>query len=156
MKKNIEKSAAPTRRPTTLAPVRVRMRKIENGTSGLVARSSIATKAAISANETGIKPSVWVEAPAGLGRGDQGVDEDREGSGDGDRAGDVEGAGLRLGAAFGGQAGGEGEGDQGDRDVAPEHPLPTEAVGEDAPEQDARRAAGTGDGSPDPERLVAL
>ena len=53
MKKNIEKSEAPTRMPTTLAPVRVRMRKIENGTSGLRERSSITTKAAKRTSESG-------------------------------------------------------------------------------------------------------
>ena len=45
MKKNIEKSEAPTRIPTTLAPVIVRRRKIEKGTSGARERRSIATKA---------------------------------------------------------------------------------------------------------------
>ncbi len=44
-----------------MAPVRVRMRKIENGTSGLLARSSIATKAAISSTESTIRPIVWVD-----------------------------------------------------------------------------------------------
>jgi hypothetical protein len=45
MKKNIEKSDAPMSRPTTFAPVSVRIRKIENGTSGERERSSIATNA---------------------------------------------------------------------------------------------------------------
>ena len=67
MKKNIENSEAPTRRPTTLAPVRVRMRKIENGTSGLRARSSIATNAASSTSESASRPIVWLEPqPASL------------------------------------------------------------------------------------------
>ena len=34
MKKNIENSGAPSRMPTTLAPVSVLMRKIRNGTRG--------------------------------------------------------------------------------------------------------------------------
>jgi hypothetical protein len=58
MKKNIENSEAPTSRPTTLAPVRVRIRKIEKGTSGLRARSSIATKVASRTSERAISPSV--------------------------------------------------------------------------------------------------
>src|SRR5919109_728908 len=61
MKKNIEKSDAPTRRPTTFAPVNVRRRKIRNGMSGAVDRSSIATKAASSAADSASSPIVWVE-----------------------------------------------------------------------------------------------
>ena len=47
-------------------------------------------------------------------------------------------------------------GGEGHRHVHPQHPFPAEAVGEDAAEQDARGAAGAGDGAPDAERLVAL
>ena len=61
MKKNIEKSAAPTSRPTTLAPVSVRIRKMRNGTSGAFERSSIAVKIANRAAETPSSPIVWVE-----------------------------------------------------------------------------------------------
>ena len=61
MKKNIEKSEAPTRRPTTLAPVTVRTRKIEKGTSGARERSSIATKAASRISAATIVPIVWTE-----------------------------------------------------------------------------------------------
>jgi hypothetical protein len=61
MKKNIENSDAPTRSPTTLAPVRVRRRKIPNGTSGACERSSVATKAAINVAESASNPSVCVE-----------------------------------------------------------------------------------------------
>ncbi len=43
-----------------------------------------------------------------------------------------------------------------DGHVDPEHPLPSEAVGEDAAEQDAGRAARACHRAPDPERLVAL
>ena len=47
-----------------LAPVRVRMRKIEKGTSGLRARSSIATKAASRTSDTAIRISVLRRPPA--------------------------------------------------------------------------------------------
>jgi hypothetical protein len=67
MKKNIENSEAPSSTPTTLAPVRVRSRKIVNGTSGFADRSSIATKAAISAADSASRPIVWVDPqPASL------------------------------------------------------------------------------------------
>ena len=52
---------APVRIPTTFAPVRVRLRKIENGISGEAERSSIATNAAISATEAASRPIVWPE-----------------------------------------------------------------------------------------------
>ncbi len=142
--------------PTTLAPVRVRMRKIENGTSGFGVRSSIVTKAANRARASAIRPSVCSRAPAGVGGVDQRIDEDRERGGDGDRAGDVEGTGLGLGPALGDQPRRQHQGDQGDRDVDPEHPLPAEPVGEDAAEQHTGGSAGAGHGTPDPERLVAL
>ena len=44
MKKNSENSDAPSRMPTTLAPVSVLMRKIRNGTRGACERSSIAER----------------------------------------------------------------------------------------------------------------
>jgi hypothetical protein len=95
-------------------------------------------------------------APAGAVGVDQRVDQGREPGGDGDGAGDVEGARPLLVAAFGDQARGEGEGDQAHRDVDPEHPLPAEPFGEDSAEEDARRAAGAGDRAPDAQRPVAL
>ena len=61
MKKNIENSEAPVSTPTTLAPVSVRMRKIENGTSGAAERRSIATNAASSATAAASRPIVWPE-----------------------------------------------------------------------------------------------
>ena len=61
MKKNIENRDPPTRSPTTLAPVRVRSRKMRNGISGACERRSIAMKAAISAAESPIRPSVCGE-----------------------------------------------------------------------------------------------
>src|SRR6478735_806922 len=61
MKKNIEKSDAPTRMPTTLAPVRVRIRKIEKGTRGLRERSSITRKAAKRAKEPASSDRVLVD-----------------------------------------------------------------------------------------------
>src|SRR5436190_6494393 len=66
MKKNIEKSDAPTSNPTTFAPVSVRSRKIPNGTSGSLERSSIATKAAKSTADTASNPIVWVEPQPAL------------------------------------------------------------------------------------------
>ncbi len=60
------------------------------------------------------------------------------------------------GAALSDQARRQREGDQADRHVHPQHPLPAEAVGEDAAEQDAGGAAGSGDRAPDAERFVAL
>src|SRR6266487_3736485 len=66
MKKNIENSDAPTRSPTMLAPVSVRRRKIRNGISGACERRSIAMKAAISAADRPIKPSVCSEPQPAL------------------------------------------------------------------------------------------
>jgi hypothetical protein len=66
MKKNIEKSEAPTRMPTTLAPVIVRMRKIEKGTSGARERRSMTTKAVSSSAEATSVPIVWAEAQPAL------------------------------------------------------------------------------------------
>jgi hypothetical protein len=42
------------------------MRKIEKGISGLAERNSIATKAASSASEAAISPSVWVDPQPAL------------------------------------------------------------------------------------------
>ncbi len=61
MKKNIENSDMPIRRPTTFAPRNVRRRKIENGISGCLARLSQARKAPISASASAPRPSVWSE-----------------------------------------------------------------------------------------------
>jgi hypothetical protein len=61
MKKNIENSEAPSRIPTTFAPVRVLSRKIRNGTSGAFERSSIATKAPISTTEAASNETIFVE-----------------------------------------------------------------------------------------------
>ena len=79
MKKNIEKSEAPTRMPTTLAPVIVRTRKIENGTSGARERRSIDDEGAEQdQRERRSVPIVWVEPqPRSFGV-DQGEDEGRE------------------------------------------------------------------------------
>ena len=106
-------SDAPVRIPTTFAPVSVRMRKIENGTSGLAERSSIATKAAISAADAASSPIVWPEPQPASGASISAVDEQREAGGDGDRAGDVERARLGLGAALGDQRGRERGRDRG-------------------------------------------
>ncbi len=61
-----------------------------------------------------------------------------------------------LGAALGDQAGRQRQCDCRHRDVHPEHPLPAEAVGEDAAEQDTGCAGRTRDGAPGAQRLVAL
>ena len=61
MKKNIENSEAPSRIPTTLAPVRVLSRKIRKGTRGAAERSSIATKAPISATASASRLTIFAE-----------------------------------------------------------------------------------------------
>ena len=54
-------SDAPVRTPTTFAPVRVRLRKIENGISGDFERSSTATNAASRPAASASSPIVWPE-----------------------------------------------------------------------------------------------
>src|SRR6516164_8430545 len=61
MKKNIENSGAPSRMPTTLAPVSVLKRKIRNGTRAGCERSSIATNAPISATDSASRATILVE-----------------------------------------------------------------------------------------------
>ena len=61
MKKNIENSGAPSRMPTTLAPVSVLKRKIRNGTRGGCERSSIATNAPISATDSASRATILVQ-----------------------------------------------------------------------------------------------
>ena len=78
MKKNIENSEAPTRIPTTLAPVIVRMRKIENGTSGARERRSMKTKAISSSAARDQGADRLGRAPAGAFGVEQGEDEGRE------------------------------------------------------------------------------
>ena len=69
---------------------------------------------------------------------------------------DVEGADRVLDAALAQQARGQQDRGEADRRVDEEDPLPADVLGEDAAEQHADRAAGTRDGAPDCERLVAL
>ena len=78
MKKNIENSDAPVSSPTTLAPVSVRMRKIENGTSGAAERQLDRDEAPSSATEPRQQPDRLGRAPARVGRLDQRVDEQRQ------------------------------------------------------------------------------
>ena len=78
MKKNIENRDAPVSTPTTFAPVSVRRRKIENGTSGAAERRSIATNAASRSHGGGEQADRLGRAPARVGGLDQGVDEQRE------------------------------------------------------------------------------
>jgi hypothetical protein len=75
---------------------------------------------------------------------------------DGDGPGGVEVTRRRLGATLRNQAGRQGERDQRHRDVHPEHPLPSEAVGEDAAEEHPGRSRGARDRAPGAEGLVAL
>ena len=95
-------------------------------------------------------------APAGVGRLDQRVDQDRETGGDADRAPGVEVPGLGLGPALEDQARGDERRGDPDREVDPQDPLPADVLGEDAAEQDARGATGSGDRAPHAQRLVAL
>ncbi len=57
----MEKIAAPSMKPTTFAPTIVGSRKIESGSSGLLARCSLMTNRIISTAETAKKPSVRAE-----------------------------------------------------------------------------------------------
>src|SRR6516162_396342 len=66
MKKNIENRLMPTSRPTTLAPRRVRRRKIENGINGQRSRSSITTKAASSSTAAASSSTVEAEPQPAL------------------------------------------------------------------------------------------
>ncbi len=61
MKKNIANSEPPTKNPTVLAPVRVRLRKMLNGTSGALERSSIAANRPKRAIAAASNPIVFVE-----------------------------------------------------------------------------------------------
>jgi len=61
MKKNIENRDIPINRPTMSAPLSVRRRKIENGSSGWRVRSSIATNATSRTAEPASRDSVPVE-----------------------------------------------------------------------------------------------
>ncbi len=89
-------------------------------------------------------------------RVDHRIDEERERCRHRDSAGDVEGPRLVCGAAFHDQPRRQGEGDQADGYVHPEHPFPPEAVGEDAAEEDSGGAAGPRDRPPDAQCFVAL
>jgi hypothetical protein len=141
MKKNIEKSEAPTRMPTTLAPVIVRMRKIEKGTSGARERRSIATKAISRIAEAARVPIVCAEPQPALSASSRAKTRAERAEGDRRRAGDVERAHFLLGVGFGDQAGRQSRGGDPDRDVDPEHPFPAEVFGQGPAEEDAGRAA---------------
>jgi hypothetical protein len=66
MKKNIEKSEAPTRSPTALAPVSVRNLKIRKGINGSAERRSMKMKETISAAATPSRAIVCVEPQPAL------------------------------------------------------------------------------------------
>ena len=60
--KNIAKVMAPSRKPTTFAPVSVRnLAKIPSGTSGAFECSSTNTNSACRTAEAARTPSVWAE-----------------------------------------------------------------------------------------------
>ena len=75
MKKNIENSEAPVRTAITFAPVSVRSRKIENGTSGFDERRSAKTKAPKQNHRGGEQADRLARSPAGIGGLDERVDE---------------------------------------------------------------------------------
>src|SRR5215208_5215774 len=66
MKKNIENREAPSRIPTTFAPVSVLSRKIRKGTRGAFDRSSIATNAPIRITESASRLTIFVEPQPAL------------------------------------------------------------------------------------------
>src|SRR6516162_532478 len=66
MKKNIENNEAPSRSPTTLAPVSVLRRKIPKGTSGPRERNSIATNAPSRIAEHARRLTILVEPQPAL------------------------------------------------------------------------------------------
>ena len=81
-KKNRPISAPPISTPVTVAPVRLRLRKIANGTSGFVVRVSMMANATSSAAATA--------SGLDLDAVDDAVDEGDQAAGDGDRAERVE------------------------------------------------------------------
>jgi hypothetical protein len=95
-------------------------------------------------------------APAGVRGVDDRVDQQRQTGGDGDGTGGVEVARGRERARLGDVPRREGRDRDRHRHVDPQHPLPAEAIGEDAAEQHSCGAAGARDRTPGPERLVAL
>ena len=95
-------------------------------------------------------------SPADADRVHDGVDEQRQPRGDGDRPGDVERVAGLLAAALAERAGGERGRDQADRDVDEQHPAPAQPAGQDPAEQHSGGAAGAGHRAPDAERAVAL
>ena len=143
-------------KPTTFAPTIVGSRKIESGSSGLLARCSLMTNSdhqhgrdGEEAERTGREPVVLV----GL---DDRVDEQREAGRDEHRADQVEGADGVLHAALVEQARREQDGREADRRVDEEDPFPADVLREHAAQQHAHRSAGSGDGTPHGQRLVAL
>ena len=94
--------------------------------------------------------------PAGVGSFDDGVDEQDEGAGDGQRPGGVVAPPRRGRATLGEQNRAERDREEADRDVDEEDPLPAEAVDEGTADQPGRRRPEAAERSPDSERLVAL
>ena len=129
---------------------------MRNGTSGSIERRSITTNAAEQRGRDREQRERLRRSPAGVQRVDERVDEQREARGDRDRPERVEPPYLALAAALVEQARREQRGDDRDRDVDPEDPLPAEVLGQHAAEQHARRAARARHRAPDAQRLVAL
>src|SRR6185437_10722180 len=129
MKKNIENSDMPISRAIVSAPRSVRRRKIENGISDARKRSSITRTAESSTRKPGR---------------------------DGDGAGNVEDAWLRLGTTVEQQALRKQHADHADRHVHEQHPAPGEAAREHATEQHSGGAACARHGAPHAESAVAL
>ena len=95
-------------------------------------------------------------APAGAVCVEQRVDEQRQAGGDAHPDGEVEVPPRGVRPALGNQRGRDRRGDEPDRDVDPQHPLPAQSVRERAAEQHTRGAAAPGHGTPHAQRLVAL
>src|SRR4029450_1678798 len=95
-------------------------------------------------------------SPAGVGRLDHRVDEQRERAGDRERAEGVVASLGRRRATLAHEEGGERERCQADRDVDEEDPLPAGAVDERAADEPGGGGADPSERAPYPERLVAL
>ncbi len=126
-----------------------------NGTSGALVVQLDRHEGADERQREGDQAERLPRGPAGVGRVDQRVDEDREAGRDRDRAGDVEVAGALV-AALGQQARRQRGGGQADRHVDEQDPFPAGPLGQHPAEQHADGAARPGHGAPDAQRLVAL
>src|SRR4051812_28606866 len=94
--------------------------------------------------------------PAGLLRAAEAVDEGDQAGGAAGGAGDGEPVGVALLLALVHRPGGADRGHDGEDDVDVEAPAPVDVLGEHTAEQQPDRAAATGDGAEDAERLRPL